>query len=181
MRMKNDQSCLVIVDVQERLAPVMADPRKVIDGATRLVAGARRLEIPTLISEQYPKGLGPTMVDVRQTAPDATFVEKTVFSCVGEPKFMEALESTGCRQVVVAGIEMHVCVLQTCMDLKDQGYEVFVVVDACGSRFSLDEKTAVMRLATAGIQLVTTEMVLFEWLERAGTPEFKDITKTLIR
>jgi len=181
MRIKVDQSCLVIVDVQERLAPVMANPRKVIDGATRLVAGAKRLSVPTVISEQYPRGLGPTMVDVRELADEGDFVEKTAFSCVGEPKFMEKLEALGKRQIVVAGIEMHVCVLQTCLDLKENGFDVFVVTDASGSRFSQDEDTAKARLSAAGVQLVTIEMVLFEWLEKAGTPEFKDITKTLIR
>jgi nicotinamidase-related amidase len=181
MSLKVDQSCLVIVDVQERLAPVMADPRKVIDGAARLVAGAKRLGVPTIVSEQYPKGLGPTLFDVRTLLEDDDIVEKSAFSCVGEPDFMDKLDASGRRQVVVAGIEMHVCVLQTCLDLKAQGYAVYVVVDACSSRFAEDEATAKIRLSSAGVQLVTQEMVLFEWLGKAGTPEFKDISKNLIR
>ncbi len=182
MRIKADQSCLVIVDVQERLAPVMADPRKVIDGAARLAAAAARLGVPALVSEQYPKGLGPTMIDVREILPDEdAYVRKTAFSCVGEPAFMAKFEGVGRRQAVIAGIEMHVCVMQTALDLKEKGYDVFVVVDACGSRFSTDEETAKLRFAAAGIHLVTIEMAIFEWLERSGTPEFKDITKTLIR
>ena len=94
---------------------------------------------------------------------------------------MEKFAALGRRQVVVAGIEMHVCVMQTALDLKEKGYEVFVVVDACGSRFAINEDTAKQRMIAAGIALVTMEMVIFEWLERSGTPEFKDITKTLIR
>lgn len=181
MRIQASQSCLIVVDIQERLAPVMAEPRKVIEGGARLAAAARRLEIPTLISEQYPRGLGPTMIDIREVVPEPeTYIEKTAFSCMGEPTFVEALAAVGRRQVVLAGIEMHVCVMQTALDLKEKGFEVFVVVDACGSRNAIDEDTAKARFTAAGIHLVTIEMVIFEWLERAGTPEFKDITKTLI-
>jgi nicotinamidase-related amidase len=182
MRIKADQSCLVIVDVQERLAPVMADPRKVIDGTSRLLAAAARLEVPALISEQYPKGLGPTMVDLRKIMPEEdAYVQKTSFSCAGDPAFMAKFEGLGRRQAVIAGIEMHVCVMQTALDLKEKGYDVFVVVDASGSRFPLDEETAKLRFTAAGIHLVTIEMVIFEWLQRSGTPEFKDITRSLIR
>jgi len=181
MRIQASQSCLIIVDIQERLAPVMADPRKVISGGARLAAAARRLEIPTLISEQYPKGLGPTMIDIREVVPEMEcYVEKTAFSCMGEPVFVEALATFGRPQVVVAGIELHVCVMQTALDLKEKGFEVFVVVDASGSRNAIDEDTAKARLTAVGIHLVTIEMVIFEWLARAGTPEFKDISKTLI-
>ncbi|MBN2751359.1 MAG: hydrolase [Rhodospirillaceae bacterium] len=182
MRITADRSCLVIVDVQERLAPVMGNPRKVIDGASRLVDAASRLEVPTLISEQYPKGLGPTMIDVREVMPDETvYVSKVSFSCLGEPVFVDKFEALNRRQVVVAGIELHVCVMQTALDLKAKGYDVFVVVDACGSRFPEDEEIAKLRLTATGIHLVTIEMVIFEWLERSGTPAFKTITKTLIR
>jgi len=180
MRMSAVRSCLVVVDVQERLAPVMADPRKVIEGAARLVRGAKRLSVPVLISEQYPRGLGPTMVDVKSVAPEGTIVEKTAFSCMGEPAFAERFAALGRRQAVIAGIEMHVCVMQTALDLKALGYEVFVAADACGSRFVEDEEIARRRMVINGIELVTIEMVLFEWLERAGTPEFKDVSKTLI-
>lgn len=180
MRMHAEGSSLVIVDVQERLAPVMADPRKVIEGAARLVAGAKVVGVPVLISEQYPKGLGPTMVDVRTVAPDNAIIEKTAFSCAAESAFINRLDALERRQVVLAGIEMHVCVMQTALDLKEKGYDVHVVVDASGSRHAIDEETAKARLTAAGISLVTIEMVLFEWLERAGTPEFKIISKTLI-
>lgn len=182
MRLAASQSCLIVVDVQERLAPVMGDPRKVIDGAARLAAAARRLGVPTLISEQYPKGLGPTMIDVREVVPEEdAYVQKLDFSCCGEPEFMAKFAALGRRQVVLAGIEMHVCVMQTALDLKDKGFDVFVAVDACGSRFPSDEEVAKLRFAAAGIHLVTIEMTIFEWLERSGTPEFKDISKTLIR
>lgn len=181
MRIQASQSCLIIVDIQERLAPVMAEPRKVIEGGARLAAAARRLEIPTLISEQYPKGLGPTMIDIREVVPEVeTYIEKTAFSCMGEPAFADALGSFERPQAVVAGIEMHVCVMQTALDLKEKGFEVFVVVDASGSRNAIDEDIAKARFIAAGIHLVTIEMVIFEWLARAGTPEFKEISKTLI-
>ena len=182
MRLAASQSCLIVVDVQERLAPVMGDPRKVIEGAARLAAAARKLGVPTIISEQYPKGLGPTMIDVREVvAEEDAYVEKLSFSCCGEPAFMAKFQAAGRRQVVICGIEMHVCVMQTALDLKDKGYDVFIVADACGSRFTSDEEIAKLRFAAAGIHLVSIEMAIFEWLERSGTPEFKDISKTLIR
>lgn len=182
MRVSASRSCLIVIDVQERLAPVMGDPRKVIDGAARLSAAARRLGVPTIVSEQYPKGLGPTMIDVREVVAEAeAYVPKLYFSCCGEPAFMAKFEGFGRRQAVICGIEMHVCVMQTALDLKEKGYDVFVVADACGSRFPADEEIAKLRFAAAGIHLVTIEMVIFEWLERSGTPEFKEISKTLIR
>jgi nicotinamidase-related amidase len=175
MLMRADQSVLLIVDVQERLIPVMHDPRSVIYNCLRLLSGAARLAVPYLVTEQYPKGIGPTVADIRQAIePEALFV-KNHFSCVAEPGFLPRLAAHGRKQIVMAGIEAHVCVNQTALDLNTAGYEVFVVAEACSSRKAEHANEAFERMKGAGITIVNVEMVIFEWLHRAGTPEFKEL------
>lgn len=181
MLISRNDSCLLIIDVQERLAPAVNEPRKVIDGCTRLLKGAALLNVPAIVTEQYPKGLGPTIFDVRDASPEGAFFPKTALSAVAEEGFMQKLETLGKKQVVIAGIEEHVCVLQTAVELKEKGYGVFIVADASGSRAPESEKYAEKRFETENIPLVTVEMVLFEWLRAAGTPEFKEVQKHLIR
>lgn len=181
MLINRNDSCLLIIDVQERLAPAMDEPRKVIDGCARLLKGARILNVPSIVTEQYPKGLGATLFDVREAAPDDAFFTKISLSAVAEDGFMQKLDALNKKQVVIAGIEEHICVLQTAVELKEKGFDVFVVADACGSRVPESEKYAEDRLKSENIALVTIEMVLFEWLRVAGTPEFKEVQKHLIR
>jgi len=180
MLIDRDTSLLLIVDVQERLAPVMSDPRRVIHNCGLLLRAARRLGVPLLVSEQYPRGIGPTIVDLRDHLAEGDVVEKTHFSCASEPEVMRRIEVAGRRQIVIAGIEAHICVLQTALELKAKGYEVFVVADACCSRQPDSEAFAQARLRQQGVGLVTVEMALFEWLHKAGTPEFKELS-ALIR
>ncbi|HLO77001.1 MAG TPA: hydrolase [Magnetospirillum sp.] len=169
------RSVLLLVDVQENLGPVMADPRSVYRNCALLLRAAARLEIPVIASEQYPKGLGPTMGELRELLPDGAVVEKLHFSCAAEPAIAERLRGLGRSQVVVAGIEAHVCVLQTALGLKASGYDVFVAGDACSSRLAANHQAALARMAANGVDVVTTESAVFEWLHRAGTPEFKDL------
>ncbi|WP_041795293.1 hydrolase [Pararhodospirillum photometricum] len=178
---KADESVLVIIDVQEKLCPVMADPRRVLLNGSRLLRAANRLGVPVVVTEQYPKGLGPTMHDIRVDMPQGAMVEKRFFSAALEPAVRERLESLGRRQAVLCGIEMHVCVTQTALGLKDQGWSVFVVEDACSSRSPESVAQAKQRLATQGIPLVNVEMALFEWLATKDHPAFKEISTTLIR
>jgi len=180
MLMKADQSCLVIVDVQEKLAPVMDDPRRVIAGCAILLRAAGLLGVPVLISEQYPKGLGPTMVDLRELAPEDAYVEKTSFSVADSPEFMERLRNLDRKQVILAGLETHVCVLQSALSLKAQGWDIFVAADSCSSRKAESEVLAHERLRTAGVHLINREMALFEWLETSEHPEFREL-QSLIR
>jgi len=180
MLMEPGRSALLIVDVQEKLAPVMSDPRRVIHHSTILLRAARRLEIPLLVSEQYPRGIGPTVVDLRDWAGPEVTVEKTHFSCAAEPEVMARIEALRRPQIVIAGIEAHICVQQTALGLKEKGYEVFVVADACASRKAENEALAMARLRQAGVEIVSTEMVVFEWLQKAGTPDFKELS-ALIR
>lgn len=182
MLISKDSTCLLIIDVQERLTPVVSEPRKVIEGCARLLKGAGILHVPVLVTEQYPKGLGPSMFDIRDAAPqDTIFLEKTCLSACREEHFMTALKALNKSQIVIAGIEEHICVLQTAVELKESGFDVFVVSDASGSRFKENEAAAERRLMQEGMTLVTVEMVLFEWLRKAGTPDFKEIQNRLIR
>ncbi len=182
MLINKTNSCLLIIDVQERLISAMDSPRNVIDGCSRLLKGAKILNVPVIITEQYPKGLGNSIFEIKDSAPDkAVFFHKTSLSALREDGFMEKMTSTGKKQIIIGGIEEHVCVLQTAVDLKEKGFDVFVVTDACDSRTRQNKTGAEIRLRQEGIFLVTTEMVLFEWLEKAGSPEFKEIQNRLIR
>lgn len=179
MLMKADRSCLVVVDIQERLLPAMAAPERVVANTAVLMKSAARLSIPMLVSEQYPRGLGHTVADLAALAPADGVVEKLHFSCAEEPAIMPRLEATGRRQAVVCGIEAHVCVLQTALGLAERGFEVAVIADACSSRDPANAELAFDRLRRNGVEVASTEMALFEWLNCAGTPEFKELTKLI--
>lgn len=179
MLMKVASSCLVVIDVQERLLPVIADAERVERRCGALMQAARRLDVPMLVSEQYPKGIGPTVASLRDLAPAGAVAEKMHFSCGEEATFAARLAAIDRCQVVVAGIEAHVCVLQSCLSFKEQGYDVFVVADACSSRDPRNAELAFDRMRGNGIAVVSTEMVLFEWLHRAGTAKFKDLMKLI--
>lgn len=182
MLINKTNSCLLIIDVQERLAPVMNEPRRIMDGCARLLKAADILNIPAIITEQYPKGLGPSIFDIKDAAPkSAVYFEKTSLSALQESGFPELLSSLNKKQIIIAGIEEHICVLQTAVELKEAGYDVFVVTEASGCRMKENEQAAVRRFEQEGIFTVSIEMVLFEWLRKAGTPEFKDIQNRLIK
>lgn len=176
MLMERDQSCLVVIDVQERLVPAMADPRTLIYNNVRLVRAATQLGVPVVVSEQYPKGIGPTVPDLREVLPEGALVEKMTFPLTGAEEGVRRLKETGRRQMIVTGTEAHVCVLQTALSLITMGYEVFVVADAVASRTHENAAIAMDRLRQSGVQVVVTEMVMFEWLGRAGTPDFKALS-----
>lgn len=182
MLMNRQDSLLLIIDVQERLAPAMDNPRQVISNGAKLIGVAKAMNVPFIITEQYPQGLGQTMVDIRQEAGnDATYYSKIHFSCAKEEKIMSAIKASGKKQIILAGTETHICLLQTAMDLQKQGYEVFVVSNACSSRDVSQNMMALQRLAHNGIDIVTSEMVIFEWLEKAGTDEFKQVVSQYVK
>jgi len=176
MVLERDKSCLLIVDVQERLTPVMSDPRRVLHNCVLLMRAAQRLEIPIVVTEQYPKGLGPTMVDLRPYIPAEGAMPKLHFSAAADEAILERLQGLGRSQIVIAGIETHVCVLQTALDLKAKGYESMVAADACASRRIESEKMGWSRMRQCGVELLSLEMALFEWMRKAGTPEFKELS-----
>lgn len=169
-----DDSALLIVDVQTKLVGLIDENQRLVWNNRRLIDAAKIFDIPVLATEQYPKGLGGTVPELAERLESAK--AKTRFSC-GECKELFAdLMSAGRRKVVIAGIESHVCVMQTALDLLTAGFEIYVVVDAVGSRGQLDHQTAIRRMELAGAFLTTTESVMFEWCEASGSDEFKAIS-----
>jgi len=168
-----NRAALLVVDVQEGFRPYDSFPA-VAAACSKLVAGARILELPALASEQYPKGLGDTVPEVGLQ--DERRIEKTVFSAARA----EGFTLGGREQAIVCGIETHVCVSQTVQDLLEDGVEVHVPADAVGSRHELDHERGLERMERAGAVVSSVEAVLFELLERAGTPEFKAVQKLII-
>ena len=166
-------SLLLVVDIQEKLAPAIHDSEQVTANSVRLLEGARLLGVPAFVSEQYVKGLGSSVAEIRAAAVDAQFFEKTHFSCAAEPGVVEMLRATGRQQILLTGTETHVCVLQTALGLLAAGFDVFLVADAASSRTPENRQAAIERLRAAGVHIVTTEMVLFEWLHRAATDDFR--------
>jgi nicotinamidase-related amidase len=179
--MKRDQSQLLIVDIQEKLLPTIHAVNSMIERTRFLIEAARALHVPITLTEQYPKGLGPTETALREACGQHSLVfAKTSFSCLGDEAIATHLRrQAGRRQLVISGMEAHVCVLQTALHAKAEGYEVFVVGDAVSSRTAADREAARRRLKAAGVTLVSAEMVFFEWLERSGTPEFKALSPML--
>ena len=175
-----DESRLLIVDMQQRILPVIDGHQDVTDNCLKLIEAAQILDVPTTATEQYPKGLGSTIAEIAERLPDRP--EKIEFSCLNCLDWNSAgSDPEGRFKVVVAGIEAHVCVLQTVLDLLSQGFRVFVVADAVSSRKPLDRDIALQRMAASGAVITTTESVLFEWCEQAGTPEFKQISRLVTR
>lgn len=173
MLIRRGDALLLVVDLQERLAPAIFDNAAVVANNVRLLDGARQLGVPAFVSEQYVRGLGPSLPAIRAAAAGAHFFEKTHFSCTAEPGVLEHLRAARRPQVVLTGTEAHVCVLQTAFGLLGAGFEVFLVADAVSSRTLDNRHAAIERMHAAGIQIVTSEMVLFEWLHAAGTDEFR--------
>ncbi len=165
-------STLLVIDFQARLTPAIDGGGEAIANAQRLVRGAELLDAPTLYTEQYPKGLGHMVPEL--TPPPERLIEKTTFDSTRAPGFLERLPAD--HTLVVTGCEAHICVLQTVLGLIDAGRRVYVVADAVGSRKAQSKRVALRRMAQAGATIVTTEMVLFEWVGDARHPRFKEIS-----
>jgi len=180
MLLKADQSLLLVIDIQERLAPAIHDTAAVTAHNLWLVEVARRLAVPILATVQYPKGLGPLVPVLAEKLQPEEVVEKIHFSAVADG-CLDDLPALARRQVVITGTETHVCVLQTALDLLGRGKEVFVVAEAVGSRRPEDKALALERLRQAGCVIVSREMVAFEWLHRAGSDLFRSVSRDLIR
>lgn len=175
MRLSRADCVLAVIDVQERLFPAIHAGAELLDRAQLIGQAATRLSIPVIVTEQYAKGLGPTVPAMLEAVPGAWRVEKTWFSAPADPVAAAAFDNGPRQTVVLIGTEAHVCVLQTAMDLKKAGRRVVMVADAVGSRHVSDRERALERAQAMGIEVVTAEMVVFEWLGEAGTPEFRDM------
>jgi nicotinamidase-related amidase len=173
------RSQLLLIDVQDKLLPAVDNGPMALAAITKLAAVAVRLAIPITISEHYPSGLGRTASALREAAgPSAEVTEKITFSCWRQDALRRrllALRQEGRDQVAIAGLETHVCVCQTSLDLLANGFAVFLAADAITSRTAQSRTLALERLGWAGVAVASLEMIAFEWLERAGTPEFRDV------
>jgi nicotinamidase-related amidase len=172
-------SRLLIVDVQDKLLPSIPNSARLVHNCRRLLDGAKIVGVPIFATEQYPQGLGPTTAELATRM--GPRLDKVIFSCAPALAWGQAGNFSDDReQTVVAGMEPHVCVMQTVLDLIAGGFRVYVPVDAVGARGELDAQIALERMSASGATLTTVESILFEWCERAGTPEFKQIQKLII-
>lgn len=180
MLMSADKCSLLIVDVQSRLAPAIHEGQRIVDNCIWLARVAARIGVPVVVTEHCPAKIGTTVEALKVTAASACFVSKEAFSAQADG-CLAATEVDRRRQVVVCGTEAHVCVQQTALDLRWAGKEVFVVADAAGSRDPANRDLAFERMRQHGIEIVSREMVAFEWLQRGGTALFSEINREFIR
>jgi len=171
-----DNTVLVAIDFQERLFPVMHEKEKLLKNVLKLIKGAQALAIPVILTEQYPKGLGPTLPEIKELLPDAQPIEKTCFSCCDEENFSKALETSKRKQVLICGIESHICVYQTAIALLRAGYEVQVAADCVSSRDPENKMVSLFKMGSAGVSPTTVETALFELLKVAKGDVFKAIS-----
>ncbi len=176
-----NKSCLLVIDIQEKLVPAVHEVDALIRNTRWLAEIAQILKVPVLTSEQYPQGLGHTVEALQDVLPAENIMEKTFFSCMSEPACNARINALRPSQVVITGMEAHVCVLQTALQLKQQAREVYVVADAVSSRDPADKALALERMRQGGIYVVSREMVAFEWLQKSGTEAFRHISKHYLR
>lgn len=176
MRLLNeDESLLLIIDIQDRLVSAL-EKNTIVDKAAKLTATAKILEIPAIVSEQYPKGLGHTVHPVAEQLPSGTeIIEKTSFSLLREEGFLEKLKSYNKKQIIICGIETHICVYQTAVELIEAGFEVIVAKDVCASRNKYEFKQGIEAMQACGAKISCLEIILFEWLKGAKHPKFKEV------
>ena len=176
MLIRAKDSVFVVIDMQERLVPAMQAPARTLRNTRRLLRAAQLTGVPIILTEQYPQGLGHTVPEIAEAAGDSPVVPKMHFSCMEDQTFAATLRGLGRRQVVLTGMEAHICVVQTAASLvEEEGTEVFVVSDATASRTQESEQACLARLNAGGVGIVTTEMVIYEWLGKAGTPAFREM------
>jgi nicotinamidase-related amidase len=183
MLISANRSHVLVVDLQERLLAAIPEGQRAVSRTCVLIRAARELQVPISITEQNPRGIGQSSNDIREAASSVASVhEKITFAASADPAFAEHVgmgREAGRDQLVIAGTEAHVCVLQTALGFKEQGYEVYVVSDAVASRDAASVTIARDRLVQAGCVWVNTEMIVFEWMERAGTDTFRRLLKLI--
>jgi isochorismate hydrolase len=177
--LSRDESSLLIIDIQEKLAGVMKMKNAVVGNCLHLIELSKMLHMPIVVTEQYPKGLGHTVGNLRNAMPGHKPVEKLTFSCCEEPIFMKEVKDLDRKTIILTGMETHICVLQTCIGLLHKGFDVHLVRDAVCSRTKENWKTGIEFMRDAGAVITSTETVLFQLLNRAGTEEFRTISKRI--
>lgn len=177
MRIKKNDTIALVIDIQERLLPHINGHQELLKKTGILLEGMKTLEVPVLLTEQYRKGLGATVPEISQHLEPFKPMEKMTFSCCDDNAFTLALETHAKKNVVICGIETHVCVLQTTIDLLEKGYQPVVIGDCTSSRTPADKAIALERMRQEGAIISTYESILFELARVSGTPEFKAISK----
>jgi isochorismate hydrolase len=177
MRILKKHTIGLVIDIQERLVPVMEESELLIENCSKLIQGLQILGLPLLVTQQYTIGLGETVEEIKSVIPDFKYIEKKDFSCYDEPAFAEKLALSGAKNVILCGIESHVCVLQTAIDLKEAGYIPVVVMDCVSSRSYDNLDLAMERFRQEGIIMTSMESVLFELTRSSAAPGFKEISK----
>lgn len=182
--MNRDDTALVVIDIQEKLLPLIDQHETILGNVRKLLAAAELLNVAVGCTEQYPKGLGPTVspiADAIKQLDDSQIAEKIMFSCRECESLFQSLSNRGIHKLLLCGIESHVCVAQTALDMLASGFDVFLCVDAIGARNSVDHRIAIRRLESAGCTLTTTEAAMFEWCVKAGSDSFKAISKLVVQ
>ncbi len=174
-----DNTALCVIDVQGKLAHLMHEKEALFENVERLIKSAQILDMPIILTEQYPKGLGPTLSQFTELMPEVEPIDKISFSCCANDEFSEKIRKLGRRQLLISGIETHICIYQTSLDLIEAGYQSHLVADAVSSRSEFNKTIALNRMKDAGAFLTTTEMALFELLHSAEGPNFKAISKLI--
>jgi nicotinamidase-related amidase len=177
MLLKKDTSQLLLIDIQEKLFTLQSQKEIVLKGSQFLIEVSHILSVPILLSEQYPKGLGKTIPEILSYGFKP--YEKNCFSCAEDISILKEVQKLNRPQIILAGMEAHICVLQTAFGLNEAGFSVFVVEDAISSRSTDDKRIALERMRANGIQIVTSEMVCYEWLYQSGTAGFKQINELI--
>ena len=174
-RLSIEETALLVIDIQERLMPVIHNPTMIFENTNRLLKGAEVLDLPILISEQYPKGLQHTCRQIELPGDYALF-EKICFSCIQSDPIVDKLRSLSIKSLIVCGVEAHICVLKTVLDALQEGFDVHVIADAVSSRTPANRQLALDRMRQSGAFIASTEMVLFQLIETAGNQTFKQIS-----
>ncbi len=177
MRINTNNTAVLVVDYQEKLLPAMSGLKELMDSSKKLLNGLKELEVPMIVTEQYPKGLGSTVDEIKECIGGVIPYAKLSFSGLGTPEIKAAVDALGRKNIIVCGVEAHVCVLQSVMDLIESGYNVFLAEDCIASRKMSDKETSVKRAVNEGAFITSAEAILFELTVGAGTPHFKAISK----
>ena len=179
MRIKPENALVMIIDEQVKLLPTIYENEKILKNTEILIKGLRLLDVPFLITQQYTKGIGPSDPAIYESAGTEAYYEKRTFSCWDTQEIRDAIVSSGRRQIVLCGIESHICVMQTAIDLIANGYTVYLVEDCASSRRKNDKETALRRMTAEGVLLTTYESLLFELMVTSTHPNFREVSKLI--
>ncbi|MBN1118397.1 MAG: hydrolase [Bacteroidales bacterium] len=176
MRLNKENTIAVVIDMQEKLLPHMSNKEQVFNNCLKIVKGLRILSVPIIVTQQYTKGLGNTVQEINQAIGNFSYIEKLTFSCYREPSFIKILNRSSKRNVIILGIESHVCIMQTALDLLYNNFNPVIITDSVSSRNEYDKEVSLWRMRDVGCIMTTTESILFELCRQAGTSEFKEIS-----